>query len=146
MATHHYIPAIYTVSIEVQKSPEHVFTQVIDLASWWPEEFLGESLKPNSEFVLQSGGGEHYSKNKVIEWIPAQKFTWLTLDSIRKSDDYHWTGTKFIFELTPKSDGTLVRVTYDGIVGEHDYNRMVQACDLTIKDFLYKFITSGKEK
>src|SRR5438874_1642233 len=69
---------IYTVTIEVEKSTHDVFDHVIRLSKWWPEDYVGESLKLNSEFVLQTGDS-HYSKNKVIEFIPDKKFGWITI-------------------------------------------------------------------
>jgi hypothetical protein len=76
--------------------------------------------------------------------VPNKKVVWVTTESIRKTDNYDWTGTKFIFELTPKSDNTMLKFTYDGVVLEHEYDRLVQICDMTIKEILYNFITYGK--
>ncbi len=135
----------YTVTIEVVKSPNDVFNHVINLSKWWPEEFVGESVKLNSEFVFRSGD-THYSKNKVVEFVPNKKVVWLATESIRKTDNYDWTGTKFIFELTPKGNNTLIKFTYDGVVLENEFDRLVQICDMTIKEMLYNFITNGKVK
>jgi hypothetical protein len=135
----------YTVAIEVAKSPNDVFNHVIDLSKWWPEEFVGESIKLNTEFVFKTGDS-HYSKNRVVEFVPDKKVVWLTTESIRKTDNYDWTGTKFIFELTPKGDNTLLKFTYDGVVLENESDRLVQICDMTIKEMLYNFITNGKVK
>lgn len=129
----------YTVTIEVVKSPNDVFNHVINLSKWWPEEFVGESVKLNSEFVFRSGD-THYSKNKVVEFVPNKKVVWLATESIRKTDNYDWTGTKFIFELTPKGDNTLLKFTYDGFILENEYDRLVQICDMVIKEMLYNFI------
>lgn len=135
----------YTVAIEVAKSPDEVFSHINDVAQWWPEAFEGESTKLNDEFVFQSGD-THYSKNKVVEFLPNKKVVWLVTESIRKTDNYSWTGTKFIFELTPKGGSTLLNFTYDGFILENEYERLVQICDLTIKEMLYNFITYGKVK
>lgn len=135
----------YTVAIELAKSPDEVFSHVNNVSQWWPEEFEGENTRLNDEFVFKSGD-THYSKNKVIEFLPNQKVVWLVTDSIRKTDNYSWTGTKFIFELTPEGDNTLLKFTYDGFILENEYDRLVQICDMTIKEMLYNFITYGKVK
>jgi hypothetical protein len=145
MINKNYKPAKYSVEIELAKSPEDVFDHVIDLKKWWPEEFEGENIKLNSEFVFKTGD-THYSKNKVIEFVPNKKVAWLTTESIRKTDNYDWTGTKFIFELRPKGDNTLLKFTYDGVVLESESERLVQICDMTVKDMFYNFITRGKGK
>jgi hypothetical protein len=132
----------YAVAIEVAKSPNDVFNHVIhDVSKFWPEEFEGESTKLNDEFVFRSGD-THYSKNKVIELVPDKKVVWLVTDSIRKTDNFEWTGTKMIFELTPKGGSTLLKFTYDGVVLENEYDRLVQICDFVIKGKLYNLIES----
>ena len=101
--TKNYKPAKYSVEIELAKSPDDVFNHLIDLSKWWPEEFEGESIKLNSEFIFRTGDS-HYSKNKVIEFVPDKKLVWLVTESIRKTDNFEWTGTKMIFELTPRGN------------------------------------------
>jgi hypothetical protein len=67
-----YTKTNYTISIELAKSPNDVFNHIIDLSKWWPEEFVGEAIKLNSEFVFRTGD-THYSKNKVVEFVPNKK-------------------------------------------------------------------------
>ncbi|HXB42468.1 MAG TPA: SRPBCC domain-containing protein [Puia sp.] len=145
MPNKNYKPANYTVAIEIPKSPNDVFTHLIDLAKWWPEDFAGEDIKLNSEFVF-STGDSHYSKNKVIEFLPNKKLVWLVTESIRKTDNYDWTGTKMIFDLTPKGDNTIVKFTYDGVVLENETDRLVQICDMTLKEMFYNFIANAQGK
>jgi len=85
-------------------------------------------------------------KNKIVEFIPNKKLVWLATESIRKTDGYDWTGTKFIFELTPKGDNTLLKFIYDGVVLESESDRLVLICDMTMKDMFYNFIINGKGK
>jgi len=142
MQTQAYTKTNYTVAIEVAKSPNAVFTHLThDVPKYWPEEMEGECTKLNDEFIFRSGDS-HYSKNKVVEFVPDKKIVWLVTESIRKTDNYDWTGTKMIFELTPKSDNTQLKFTYDGVILENEYDRLVYICDLVIKDRLYNFLTS----
>jgi len=135
----------YTVEIEFAKSPDEVFSHLIQLSKWWPEEFVGDNIKLNTEFVLKTGDG-HYSKNKVIEFVPNKKIVWLTTESLRNVDNYDWTGTKFIFELTPKATNTQLAFTYDGVVLENEQDKLTQICDFCIKNSLYNFIESFTTK
>ena len=114
-------------------------------SKFWPEEFEGASAKLNDEFVFRSGD-THYSKNKVVELAPNKKVVWLVTASLRKTDNFEWTGTKMIFELIPKAGNTLLKFTYDGVVFENEYDRLVQVCDMVIKEMLYNLITNGKVK
>jgi hypothetical protein len=143
MKRENYKPAIHSVEIELAESPENVFAHLIDLKKWWPENFEGGEIKLNSEFVF-STGDSHYSKNKVIEFAANKKLVWLTTESIRKTDGYDWTGTKFIFNLRPEGNRTLLKFTYDGVVLANESERLIQICDLTIKELFYNFIINGK--
>jgi hypothetical protein len=135
----------YTVEIEIAKSLNDVFNHVIDVSKWWPEDFEGTSIKLDTEFIF-STGDSHYSKNKVIEFVPNKKLVWVTTESRRKTDNFDWTGTKMIFELIPQEDTTMLQFTYDGVVLENEWDRLVQICDMTIKELFYNFIINGKGK
>jgi len=145
MTDKNYKPAKYSVEIELAKSPDNVFDHLIDLSKWWPEEFEGEGIKLNSEFIFRTGAS-HYSKNKVVEFVPDKKLAWLVTGSIRKTDNFEWTGTKMIFELTPRGNHTRLKFTYDGVVLENESDRLVQICDMTVKKMFYNFIVEGKGK
>ena len=142
MTNKNYKTVKYSVEIQLERSAKVVFDHLIDLSKWWPEDFEGSAVQLNSEFILRTGDG-HYSKNKVIEFAPNQKFVWLTTESLRKADNYDWAGTKFIFELMPHEDNTLLKFTYDGVVLEQESDRLAQICDLTVKEMLYNFIING---
>ena len=130
---------VYSVSIEFLKPVNEVFERLIDLSKWWPEEFEGENIDINAEFVFNTGD-THYSKNKVIEFVPNKKLVWITTESLRKTDNYDWTGTKFIFELVPGDNNTVLNFTYDGVVLENEQDRLVHVCDMVIKENLYNVL------
>ncbi|MGN6605357.1 MAG: SRPBCC family protein [Ginsengibacter sp.] len=131
----------YTTTIQVTKSSGYAFNHIVDLSKWWVEEFVGEKIKDNSEFILRIGDG-HFSKNKVIEFVPNKKFAWVTTESKRGNDDFDWTGTKMIFDLSPKDDGTLITFTYDGVVLENEQEKIKEICDYCIKNLLYNYLES----
>ena len=131
----------YTVTIELSKCPADVFNYLIELSKWWPEDFVGDQINLNTEFVFRTGDG-HYSKNKVIQFEPNKKVVWLVTESVRKTDNFDWSGTKMMFELSPKSGGTSLTFSYDGPVLEAEQDRLAQVCDFCIKDKLYNFIES----
>lgn len=140
-----YINTSYSTSIELPRSATDVFNHLIELSKWWPEDYEGEPVELNTEFVFKTGE-EHYSKNRITELELDKKLTWVTLESIRRSDGYDWTGTKMIFELTPVGDNTNIKFTYDGVVPEQEAERLMAICDMTLKDLFYNFIMNGKAK
>ena len=75
--------------------------------------------------------------------MPDKKIVWLVTDSIRKTDNFEWTGTKMIFDLIPKGNNTQLKFTYDGVVPENEFDRLVQVCDMVIKERLYNLLTNG---
>lgn len=78
--------------------------------------------------------------------MPNKKVVWLTTESIRRTDNFDWTGTKMIIELTPKGNNTLIEYIYDGVVLENEIDRLKQICDMVIKESLYNFLKTDKVK
>jgi hypothetical protein len=109
----------YSATIEVSSSPRDVFAHVNDVSNWWATpvfkgEFEGQSTKLSDEFIVRFGG-MHYSKQRLIEFIPDKKVVWIVTDSLLnwiEKDKTEWTGTKMIFELTPKGDQTVLKFTH----------------------------------
>lgn len=133
------------MTLEVTKTANEVFSHLIDLRQWWLEDFEGEELDLNTEFILKTGDG-HFSRNRVIEFEPSKKLTWIATESLRKSDNYDWSGSKFIFEIALHGNNTQLKFTYDGVVFENEYDILVKVCDLAIKEKFYDFIVNGKTK
>jgi hypothetical protein len=132
----------YTTSIEVPFPPSLVFARLNDVSKWWPENFQGLSAELHDEFTLTTGD-VHYSKQRIVEFVPYEKVVWLVIDSLRKPDNYVWTGAKMIFELTSASDKTRLTLTYHGPAPENELERLAQSCDMVIKDKFYGFITGS---
>ena len=137
----------YTATIEVANSPHDVFNHIPEVPNWWTKDFEGTSTKTGDEFVI-CHPGQHYSKQRVIEVIPGKKVVWLVTDSELnwlEKNKHEWTNTKMVFEITSQGDKTILHFTHEGLVPEKEcYERCTQGWDMVIKDWLYRFITSGK--
>jgi activator of Hsp90 ATPase-like protein len=137
----------YTTTIEVVQSPEVVFNHINDVSKWWSKDFEGGSAKLNDEFVI-CHPGRHYSKQKLIEAIPAKKVVWLVteseLDWLEK-DKQEWTNTRMVFKITTKGHKTILHFTHEGLVPEKEcYARCEEGWNMVIKERLFEFITEGK--
>src|SRR5246127_2923427 len=96
----------YTATIEVAQSPEVIFSHINEVSKWWSKDFEGSSANLNDEFVI-CHPGQHYSKQKLVEFIPGKKVVWLVTDSELnwlEKDRAEWTGTRMIFELTTEGN------------------------------------------
>ena len=145
MNTLHYSKANHLVTLELPMTPPQVFSHLLDLSKWWPEDFVGGEIKLDTEFVFKTGDG-HVSRNKVIGLVPDKKLVWLTTSSQRKADGFDWSGTKFIFELSAKGNCTELTFTYDGVVLEDEMETLIRICDLCIKEMFYSFAVNGVTK
>lgn len=112
----------YTFSFDSSRRPDAVFDALLDVRHWWSglygEEISGDSRKPDDEFTFSAGGGMHYSKQKLVEFIPSQKLTWKVTDSNLSflENKGEWTNTQFGFELSKHGEGTKVTFTHQGLV------------------------------
>lgn len=135
----------FTATIEVPQTPEVVINCVKDVSKWWGGKDLEGTI---DEFTITHGDA-HYSRQKLLEYIPDKKIVWLITESnlnwIEK-DKYEWTNTKLVFEITTKRDKTLLHFTHEGLTPDKEcYSRCAnEGWDIVIKDYLFKFITEGK--
>lgn len=132
----------YQTTLTIGRPPGEVFRKLIRVADWWTKDFKSCSDALGDEFVIHHPGA-HYTKQKVMEFIPSQKLIWLVteskLDWLKNSKE--WIGTRMIFELRP---GEL-RFTHEGLTPEKEsYERCSQGWDLVIHQYLANFIIDNQ--
>ena len=136
----------FTATIEVAKSPQHVFNCITDVTNWWSKDFEGSSSKLNDEFIIHHPN-QHYSKQKLIEVLPGKKIVWLVTDSTLywlEKNKQEWTNTRMIFEISNTGDKTVLRFTHEGLVPEMEcYAMCEKGWNMIIKDWLFHFVTVG---
>jgi len=106
----------YTTKFTVDQSPEEAFAAINDPRAWWTGEFEGITDKLGSEFTYEYKP-HHFSKQKVVEFIPGKKVVWLVTESKLNflKDKSEWDGTKVTFDIAKKGDKTQVRFTHLGL-------------------------------
>lgn len=124
----------FTYRFESSRSPEEIFELLLDIDQWWSglfeETITGKSQKINDEFSFKAGGGQHNTKQKLIELAPNKKITWLVTESNLSflEDTNEWDGTKIGFDLSSTSNTTKVTFTHQGLVPEFEcYNECTGA-------------------
>ena len=138
----------FTSTILVNESPSAVFNAINNVRGWWQGAIEGSSNKLNDEFTYQMKEF-HFSKQKVVEFIPDEKVVWLVTESqlnfIKEKDE--WTGTRIIFEITEQNGKTQLRFTHAGLNAEVEcYGACSNGWQQLIQQSLFSLVTTGKGK
>jgi hypothetical protein len=136
----------FTLTLQVDQSPEEAFAAVTNVRGWWSEEIEGSTEKLNDEFTYHYKDA-HKSKMKLIEVVPDKKVVWLVLDnyfSFTKGED-EWKGTKISFEISEQNKKTQLRFTHQGLYPDHEcYAACSNGWTQYIQLSLFNLITTGK--
>jgi len=136
----------YHTSIIVDATPHEAFNYINSVTQWWTENLEGSSQKPGDEFTVRFGD-VHYSKQKLVEFIPDKKVVWLVTDSKLNfiKDKQEWTNTKISFEISNQAHKTHINFTHVGLVPEIEcFDACSNAWGEYIQGSLLKLITTGK--
>jgi hypothetical protein len=111
----------YTYYFTTFKSPKEVFEFISDIKKWWTgfyEEIItGSSQQLNDEFTFSAGGGMHLTTQKLIEFIPDKKISWVVTESQLSflENVREWENTKITFDISTNADITMVTFTHHGL-------------------------------
>lgn len=136
----------FTASILVDKSPGEAFDAINNVRAWWSGDIEGNTSKLDDEFTYRFKEF-HYSKQRLVEVIPEKKVVWLVTESALNFTGARteWTGTKIIFDISPKDGKTEVRFTHQGLTPEKEcYDGCSGAWSGYIRTSLRNFIATGK--
>ncbi len=138
----------FTTTFIVDQTPEEAFKAINNVEAWWQGEIKGNSSKLNDEFSYQMEDF-HFSKQKVVEFIPDKKVVWLITESKLNftKDKSEWTGTKIYFEISKINNKTEVRFTHMGLVPKFEcFGDCSNAWTQLVQKSLFSLITTGKGK
>ena len=136
----------YTTTFLVDQTPEEVFAAIYNVRGWWSGEIEGGTETLGDEFTYRYKD-VHYSKQKLVEVVPARKIVWLILDAWLSftENKSEWNGTRVIFEVAKSGDKTEVRFTHKGLVPEYDcFDKCSNAWGFYVNGSLRSLITTGK--
>jgi hypothetical protein len=137
----------YATTILVDQTPKEVFNAINNVRGWWIDDIDGQSEKLNDEFSVLFYDGVHYSKQKLVEFVPDKKVVWLVTESKLNfiEDESEWTGTKISFEISTIGNKTQLQFTHHGLRPDIEcYKDCSNAWGGYIKKSLFDLITKGQ--
>jgi len=138
----------FTISMLVDKNPQEVYDTINNVRGWWSETVEGITDQLNGEFIYRHKD-MHYSRQKLVELMPAKKIVWQVTDSALSfvDDKTEWTGTKIVFEISKQDKQTLVRFTHEGLIPEVEcFDACSGGWNYYLKQSLLPLINVGKGK
>ncbi len=136
----------FTTTFEVDQSPKDVFEAINHVRDWWSGEVDGKTDGLGSEFTYRVPG-VHFSRQKIIEFIPGQKVVWHVTEAkltfVKNAEE--WKGTDIVFEIQKKGEKTEVRFLHFGLIPAVEcYNNCSNAWEMLISGSLRRRITTGE--
>ncbi len=136
----------FSTTVRVDQTPEAAFAAINNVRGWWSGEIEGSTDKFGDEWTYRYKD-LHYSKQRITEFVPGKKVTWLVLDSSLSfvEDKSEWNGTNIIFEIARAGDKTEIKFTHVGLVPEGEcYGACSNAWGSYINGSLRSLIATGK--
>jgi uncharacterized protein YndB with AHSA1/START domain len=135
----------FTTTFTVPQSPEQVFAAINDVRAWWGPNVEGATDKLGDEFTYRYRD-IHYSKIRIVEFIPNEKVVWLILENHLNfvDDQSEWVGTRVSFEIARVGDQTEVRFAHLGLDSEFEcFESCSSAWGSLMHNSLPSLITTG---
>lgn len=135
----------FALTLSVEQSPTRVFDTINDVRGWWSGQIDGETSTLGAEFTYRYKD-MHVSTQRVTELVPGRRIVWSVVDSRLSflKNDAEWTGTKIIFDLSPKGAGTEIRFSHEGLTEESEcYGACSNGWGKLVNDNLRSRIVTG---
>jgi activator of Hsp90 ATPase-like protein len=136
----------FSTTLIVDETPGHAFDAINNVRGWWSEAVEGSTERLGDDFIYRHTD-IHYSKQRLIEVIPAKKVAWLVTESnlgfIKNKSE--WTGTRISFEISKQGQKTEIQFIHEGLVPAIEcFDACSNGWNYYLHDSLFKLITTGK--
>jgi len=134
----------FTTTILVDQTRKQAFDAINNVRGWWSGEIEGPTDELLKEFTYRYQEF-HYSKHKLVEFIPDKKVVWLTTEGSINfvADKSEWNNTKIVFDISEKDGKTQIRFTHEGLTPQLEcFDACSNAWTGYITDSLRRFISS----
>lgn len=133
-------------TITVSKTPAQAFNAITDMRAWWSEEIKGETNGVDAIFDYHHRD-VHRCKMRLAELVPEKRVAWVVTENYFDfvTDQDEWVGTRVIFDLAAKENGTQITFTHQGLAPQHEcYDICANAWSGYITGSLRDLIETGK--
>jgi hypothetical protein len=136
----------YTCTIQIDKSPEEVFSAIKNVGAWWVGQVEGDASHLGSKFIYKYKAF-HKSEQTVTELVPNSRIIWhvdaATLPFVKNQSE--WEGTEIVFEISVKKGGSEIKFTHRGLTPELEcFNSCSGGWNFYITKSLKSFLTTGR--
>ncbi len=135
----------FTTAITVRADAERAFDAILSPRDWWGRDIEGSTTSPGDIWTYRYKD-LHASTQQNAELVRGKRVVWDVI-ACRLSfltDTAEWTGTKLVFEITPKGDATEIRFTHVGLVPQVEcFEVCKNGWTGLIQDSLREFIETG---
>jgi hypothetical protein len=135
----------FHIRIAVNASAENAMKKISEVNKWWAKNFTGNAEKLNDKFSVHFG--KTFVDFMISELVPGKKVVWKVTDCNLHwiNNKKEWNGTKVVFEIFEKKNGTQIDFTHIGLVpGVECYEDCEVGWTGHITNSLVKFINEGK--
>jgi hypothetical protein len=135
----------FTISLDLERTPQEVFDAVLDVRGWWSENVVGETASAGDEwdYAYQD---VHDCRIRVTDVVPGERVEWLVLENRFSftENPAEWVGTRMVFDIRTAGERSTLTFTHVGLVEDHEcYGVCVQGWDFYIGTSLRELVETG---
>lgn len=135
----------FTTIALVDATPQQAFDAINRPRDWWGQSIEGSTDTLGGEWTYRYKD-MHRSTQRTSEFVDGKRVVWDVIDSELSflNDKSEWTGTKLVFDITPRGDKTEIRFTHVGLQPHVEcYDMCEPAWTGLIQDSLKDLIEKG---
>ncbi|MEZ5500548.1 MAG: SRPBCC domain-containing protein [Steroidobacteraceae bacterium] len=136
----------YRTTVQIDAPPKEVYDAITRVRDWWPGQFAGATDRIGETFTYKYRE-LHSSTQRVAEQIPGERLVWdVTASQLNfLNDKSEWDGTRIIFDLRQKANGTELSFAHRGLTPELEcYGACASSWETLVTQSLKNLVERGE--